>query len=164
MICLPFCTPVRIDQKDRWLRSIQGPKLFPSYRPAFLEVIGVLWIQLMDWGGESGRFPWASPGRVTCLLTFHWPLLRHMFKGGWKNESSYVFRKNADMVSFTSVSQCVPNILFSSVQLLTRVQLFVTPWTVARQSSLSITNSLGTCDCILHRVDVLPAITVSGRK
>jgi len=31
--------------------------------------------------------------------------------------------------------------LLSSVQLLSHVQLFVTPWTVARQSSLSITNS-----------------------
>ena len=30
---------------------------------------------------------------------------------------------------------------FSSVQLLSRVQLFVTPWTAARQASLSITNS-----------------------
>ena len=30
---------------------------------------------------------------------------------------------------------------FSSVQLLTHVQLFVTPWTVACQASLSITNS-----------------------
>ena len=31
--------------------------------------------------------------------------------------------------------------MFSSVQLLSRVQLFVTPWTAARQASLSITNS-----------------------
>ena len=31
--------------------------------------------------------------------------------------------------------------LFSSVQSLRRVQLFVTPWTAARQTSLSITNS-----------------------
>ena len=30
---------------------------------------------------------------------------------------------------------------FSSVQLLSCVQLFATPWTAARQSSLSITNS-----------------------
>ena len=30
---------------------------------------------------------------------------------------------------------------FSSVQLLSCVQLFVTPWTAARQASLSITNS-----------------------
>ena len=32
-------------------------------------------------------------------------------------------------------------IQFSSVQLLSRVQLFATPWTAARQASLSITNS-----------------------
>ena len=31
--------------------------------------------------------------------------------------------------------------MFSSVQLLSRVQLFVTPWTAACQASLSITNS-----------------------
>ena len=31
--------------------------------------------------------------------------------------------------------------MVSSVQLLSRVQLFVTPWTAARQASLSITNS-----------------------
>ena len=30
---------------------------------------------------------------------------------------------------------------FSSVQLLSRVQLFATPWTAAHQASLSITNS-----------------------
>ena len=32
-------------------------------------------------------------------------------------------------------------IAVSSVQLLSRVQLFATPWTAARQASLSITNS-----------------------
>ena len=31
--------------------------------------------------------------------------------------------------------------MFSSVQSLSRVQLFVTPWTAARQASVSITNS-----------------------
>ena len=34
-------------------------------------------------------------------------------------------------------------IQFSLVQLLSRVQLFATPWTAARQASLSITNSRG---------------------
>ena len=34
-----------------------------------------------------------------------------------------------------------PFCVFSSVQSLSRVQLFVTPWTAARQASLSITNS-----------------------
>ena len=34
-----------------------------------------------------------------------------------------------------------PRLVFSSVQSLRRVQLFATPWTAARQASLSITNS-----------------------
>ena len=34
-----------------------------------------------------------------------------------------------------------PGVLTQSVQSLSRVQLFVTPWTAARQASLSITNS-----------------------
>ena len=34
-----------------------------------------------------------------------------------------------------------PSVQFSSVQSLSRVQLFTTPWTTARQASLSITNS-----------------------
>ena len=33
------------------------------------------------------------------------------------------------------------NLLFSSVQSLSHVQFFATPWTIARQASLSITNS-----------------------
>ena len=36
---------------------------------------------------------------------------------------------------------CIHNRIFSSIQLLSRVQLFVTPWTAARQACLSITNS-----------------------
>ena len=35
----------------------------------------------------------------------------------------------------------MPTLQFSSVQSLSRVQLFVTPWIAARQASLSITNS-----------------------
>ena len=35
----------------------------------------------------------------------------------------------------------ISSVQFSSVQLLSRVRLFVTPWTAARQASLSITNS-----------------------
>ena len=41
----------------------------------------------------------------------------------------------------TSTTWEAPFSHFSSVQLLNRVRLFVTPWTVARQASLSITNS-----------------------
>ena len=48
-------------------------------------------------------------------------------------------------VLFKSGCRCwlklVINMLFSSVQSLSRVQLFVTSWTAAHQASLSITNS-----------------------
>ena len=36
---------------------------------------------------------------------------------------------------------CLPSVQFSSVQSLSHVRLFSTPWIVARQASLSITNS-----------------------
>ena len=42
-----------------------------------------------------------------------------------------------DITSFFSSLQ----VFFSSVQLLSRVRLFATPWTAAREASLSITNS-----------------------
>ena len=47
-----------------------------------------------------------------------------------------------DMKLEVSVNQLdVRQVQFSSVQWLSRVQLFVTPWTAARQASLSITSS-----------------------
>ena len=53
----------------------------------------------------------------------------------WGNrKEEIVTRKTWSYISTVSVQ-------FSSVQLLNHVQLFVTPWTVARQASLSITNS-----------------------
>ena len=44
-------------------------------------------------------------------------------------------------VEWDSYAAVPPNKLFGSVQLLSRVQLFETPWTAACQASLSITNS-----------------------
>ena len=41
----------------------------------------------------------------------------------------------------SSLSFCITLVQFSSVQSLSHVQLFVTPWTAACQASLSITNS-----------------------
>ena len=45
------------------------------------------------------------------------------------------------LVHFWYTQQAVKNDQFNSVQSLIHVQLFVTPWTAARQASLSITNS-----------------------
>ena len=49
--------------------------------------------------------------------------------------------KMAQMVNFMLFLFCYSSVLFSSVQLLSRVRLFATPWIAARQASLSITNS-----------------------
>ena len=66
------------------------------------------------------------------LSTEHHRIKRELHRGGiCVNHGSLwsVPRENKDMVQF------------SSVQSLSRVQLFVTPWIAARQASLSITNS-----------------------
>ena len=49
---------------------------------------------------------------------------------------------------------------FSSVQLLSRVQLFATPWTAACQASMSITNSLSLLTLMLsnHLIHCLPLL------
>jgi len=49
--------------------------------------------------------------------------------------------KECSIICYYITKIHVTNIHFSSVQMLSPVQLFVTPWTAARQASLSITNS-----------------------
>ena len=49
-------------------------------------------------------------------------------------------------------------IAFSSVQSLSRVQLIATPWTVARQASLSITNSWSLLKLMFTQTQVSDAI------
>ena len=83
-----------------------------------------------------------------CLLTYFWSLIAN-------NSSCSVcdylifssFLKLRSSLAYTSPLQHntihSPNLpfFFSSVQLLSSVRLFATPWTGARQDSLSITNS-----------------------
>ena len=61
----------------------------------------------------------------------------------WQNPT-FIHDKNSQE---TDSSQKAKNILnmISSVQLLSRVQLFATPWSTARQASLYITNSHSSC-------------------
>ena len=70
---------------------------------------------------------------------------------GWANISPQVSGGLSVLLSYLEeIFPCLQNptaiavliIQFSSVQSLSRVWLFVTPWTAARQASLSITNSL----------------------
>ena len=56
------------------------------------------------------------------------------------------FSRNLNTILNCGCTGCIPtnnvrSVQLSSVQLLSRVQLFVTPWTAASQACLSITNS-----------------------
>ena len=57
----------------------------------------------------------------------------------WEKDKITVLFFCVDSLEFI-ISRCL-SCVFSSVQLLSRVRLFATPWTIARQASLSITNS-----------------------
>ena len=71
----------------------------------------------------------------------YWSGEKKKLKNGqkmWKIFSLKTFKWQADEKIFNIIRHSVQ---FSSVQSLSRVQLFATPWTAACQASLSITNS-----------------------
>ena len=89
-----------------------------------------IWVQSLGWKDtlEKGMATHSS------ILTWRIP---------WTEEPDGLYsmgsqRVRRDWVTNTHAKQ---NIYFSSVQSLSRVRLFATPWTVAYQASLSITNS-----------------------
>ena len=74
--------------------------------------------------------PWLGiePTPVHCKYLNHWPTREVLYL--------YFFVKPRNGLHWGVI-----NLLISSVQSLSCVQLFATPWTAARQASLSITNS-----------------------
>ena len=77
-----------------------------------------------------------TEGSLSCLLS-----LKHV-KHGWKRRTkrskhNRLGRKQTIQTAVWAFS----SVQFSSVQSLSRVRLFVTPWSAACQASLSITNS-----------------------
>ena len=80
--------------------------------------------------GRKGKLRTASQPPSLCWSGWHLCFQQkewcdHLSPGPWIWHEWYVY----------------VNIQFSSVQSLSRVRLFVTPWIAARQASLSITNS-----------------------
>ena len=69
------------------------------------------------------------------LITQTWKVRELRVNQQWDKSSSLC--RSHDTLRHISVIKCG----FSSVQSLSRVRLFATPWTAARQASLSITNS-----------------------
>ena len=77
----------------------------------------------------------------------------HLFQTFWRG-IWIIFTKRLNIFLPFILILCLINQSFSSVQLLSRVWLFATPWIAARQASLSITNSWSSLrlTSIVHRV------------
>ena len=70
--------------------------------------------------------------------------LSHLFRIGIKNKTPKKHKQNGKCIKLEeNTGENIFDLQFSSVQSLSHVQLFATPWTAAHQSSLSITNSRG---------------------
>ena len=79
---------------------------------------------------------WSSKYRqeVWCVLSEYW------YYHSWLQSGSY--KMKVLQKSKCAIYQCCQVCYdYSSIQLLSHVRLFATPWTAARQASLSITNS-----------------------
>ena len=102
---------------------------------------------LRTWAWLS--LPWISP-QSQLIYPKYIPSLGKNFLS-WKTRAStpivYCLSPSLhsawqyEIVSFVSSFDLRLSAMFSSVQSLSQVRLFVTPWTVACQASLSITNS-----------------------
>ena len=83
---------------------------------------------------------------TNCCTTLSCATSGHIKVSTWMNSIQYgdIIKMN-DCEPLSKSNLCFPNgktkSQFSSVQSLSRVRLFATPWTAARQASLSITNS-----------------------
>ena len=72
-----------------------------------------------------------------CIPGLHFP--ENLLPGGWSRIQEYLFCNS--LYDSPEFKNPFPAGQFSSLQSLSRVQLFATPWTAARQASLPITNS-----------------------
>ena len=118
--------------------------------------------------------------KLTLIYCYHLILRSHCFDGCSNNipyDVLSVFLSLGTCLFFIYIIMCTYVLSFnltinsfSSVQLLSHVRLFVTPWTTARQASLSITNSpslpklmsielvMPSNHLILHPLLLLPSI------
>ena len=116
---------------------------------------------------------------LACLsFTPELPLSTNGFR---RTTMGYAFFQGLRFLPGTSRSRVWPESVTQSVQLLSRVRLFMAPWTAARQASLSITNSwrllklmsiasvmpfnrLILCRPLLLLLSIFPSITVFSNE
>ena len=87
-----------------------------------------------------------APGCNTCETMS----LARMLERIWLFNKGQIFSFSSSVVSFVLTDRPQQTFQFSLVQSLSCVRLFATPWTAARQTSLSITNSGSLLKCMSH--------------
>ena len=127
-------------QVDSLPLSHQGSPWRLCYIAAVEESIDHEWLNSISTPLSSLRLGvgWKPPPHIPTigpLVTSPYPQV--LSRSHFINISPSVVEE----VYFEIIIPQTPLLLFSSVQLLSRVRLFVTPWTTAHQASLSITNS-----------------------
>ena len=115
--------------REAWCAAVHGVSYSRTLASLVAQRLKRLPAMQKTWVRSLGREdPWR---RERLPIPVFWPGEFHGLVHGSQ-------RVGHDRATFTSLSLMVQ---FSSVQLLSCVQLFVTPWTAAHQASLSITNS-----------------------
>ena len=128
---LPFPSPMHESEKWKWSRSVVShPQWSHGLQPSRL-------LHAWDFLGKS------TGVGCHCLLQNvmieHLKLIniyRTVYLKVANKQNMHYFQAHREH----SLRYCT-SVQFSSVQLLSHVQLFVTPWTAACQASMSITNS-----------------------
>ena len=138
-----------------WLELLLAWTLYFTLFLTFLKLTSLFPIQFF----KKSYFFWPCTYRFTHQGSNPWPLEWKRSLNHWSTWEVLVFYfKNAVFQQYEvvfSLCTCVnfflclcrihgpinASFVFSSVQCLSRVRLFVTPWTAARQASLSIANS-----------------------
>ena len=114
--------------------------------------------------------------KTSTLLTFSLGLVSHIIISRFYLFMFKILKRMVRFQEFFMLSMFYIIMDLSSVQSLSYVQLFATPWTTARQASLSVTNSQSLlklmsiesempCNCLVHHCPrlLLPSIFHSIR-
>ena len=110
-----------------------------------------IWLQRMRWldgitdtlDMNLGRLQEMVRDREAWHAAVHGVVKSQTWLGNWKTTISHVEHLFMYLLAIcmSSLEKCLFRHMFSSVKSLSHVWLFATPWTVARQASLSITSS-----------------------
>ena len=140
-----------LDYKESWARRINSSELWHWRR--------LLWVPWTAWRSNQSILKEINPGCSLegLMLKLKLQYFGHLMRRADSFEKTLMLGKiegrrrrgQQRMRWFDGITASVsslfkiegPSVQFSSVQLLSCVWLFETPWTTARQASLSITNS-----------------------